>query len=1310
MKRFYFVLGLFVLMMLPLPMMAQLTLYGGLMSSAEWKGYSKPYGIYTFPATSGTTFTALHTDYFNFEMQGGGVVVDTTCYVINYYSYGSKPSVNISGYSINSWKEVGSGKYASGHELIPTAITYDATSSTVYGCFRNADNSGYELGTIDLTTAKRTSTIVSLDKKYFVAMGTDKKGLLYGILNDGTLYRIDKTTGALTAVGATGVAPSESGYQSAAFNKPTNTLYWAATRSDGTSGLYTVDTSGGRATLVSEFPNKEQVAMMYIPAPLAEDGAPAAAEGLKLNFADGATQGVVSFSIPSKTFSGDALSGDVNYYVVADKDTVAQGKAAAGSAVNAKVSVSNGSHTFLVVLSNTVGSSPVAKATTWVGYDDPKPVSSLTLSIADNGHASLSWTAPGQGVHGGYLGNNLKYIVKRYPDGQTATTENTSFSEDLVKGKLDAYYYTVKALNGVHQSTAAKSNTVPFGNALTVPYDETFTDQGHATFFTVLDNNKDGNKWTYTSTYKAYVCYGNSDVASDDWLLTPAIHLEAGHTYIFSVDFHEYSKWYDEKMSVAYGTGVNPNGYKILTSDTTFSSKDNLNTTKSFKVSATGDYHFGVHAASDAGNMGIYVTRLNLQDTNAYVRPDTVATKEEPARIKSLTAKYDAGRVALSWPAVEEDVKGNVLPSDSVSYYVMRVSSTEPSGKVVAHVRGTSYTDTLDTAGEQVRCQYAVTAANGSVIGTDLAYSNFVISGKPWGYPFHESFTLGGFDHEGWDKSRSNGVLGWMNTDRYSEDDDDGSMEFYPVTVNKYAILSSGKVDFSTASSPYLTYQYYALPDSNVQIYVKAYDNRNDSITSQVVDYRALKGSSGWRMASVPLYGLVGSDYVFFDIYAVVGDKSTARIDNVNVYDAKDNDVSADFVMAPNRVKANTTHDAEVKVSNIGAGDASSMTVDLMLDDDIVATQDVEGIKAFGDTTLTFKFTPTVTVGDSVALKAVLHYGDETPDNNVSRTKKVRVDKKNFPAPVASGALTANGLELSWKAPEAVADTTITDSFEDYDHWATSDFGDYLTYNGDHTHTYMITGHTQIPHSGEAFAFEVFNPLYAGIDVESEKAFATLSDGGDQYLLSLSAAPDTLGGEAPNTDHWIISPKVRGGQEITIWAKSLYDKYSETFEILYSSTDTAITSFHPVAVKPSSQNIKALWLPYSAKLPEDARYFAVRHTSDNTYGLALDDFCYIPAQPELIGYNIYNGNKKIASVLPGQTAYTVTDPKGGYSVSAVYEEGESAAVKVPYTTTGNRVISIPANVSGVWYDLQGRKVCRPHRGVYIHNGKTVIVK
>lgn len=110
---------------------------------------------------------------------------------------------------------------------------------------------------------------------------------------------------------------------------------------------------------------------------------------------------------------------------------------------------------------------------------------------------------------------------------------------------------------------------------------------------------------------------------------------------------------------------------------------------------------------------------------------------------------------------------------------------------------------------------------------------------------------MGGFDHEGWDKSRSNGVLGWMNTDRYSEDDDDGSMEFYPVTVNKYAILSSGKVDFSTASSPYLTYRYYALPDSNVQIYVKAYNNRNDSITSQTVDYRTLKGSSGWRMASV---------------------------------------------------------------------------------------------------------------------------------------------------------------------------------------------------------------------------------------------------------------------------------------------------------------------------------------------------------------------------------------------------------------------------------------------------------------------------
>lgn len=1310
MKKFYFSLGLIVLLMLPLTAMAQLTLYGGLMSSAEWTGYSKPYGIYTFPAKSGTSFTPLHTDYFNFEMQGGGVVVDTTCYVINYYSYGSKPSVTISGYSINNWKEVGRSHYASGHELIPTAITYDATTSTVYGCFRNSDNSGYELGTLDLTTAKRTSTLASLGDKHFVAMGSDKKGLLYGILNDGLLYRIDKTSGTLTAIGSTGVAPSENGYQSAAFNKPTNTLYWAATRSDGTSGLYTVDIANGKATLVSEFPNKEQVAMMYIPAPLAEDGAPAAVSDLQLDFKDGATSGTVDFTIPTKTFSGDTLTGKIDYYVIADKDTVARGKAAAGTPVRTHVSVDNGNHTFLVVLSNAVGNSPVAKMTSWVGYDDPKPVGGLTLNISDNGHASLTWTAPTQGVHGGYLSNNLKYIVKRYPDGQTVNTENTSFSENLVKGKLDAYYYTVKALNGVHQSAAAKSNTVPFGNALTVPYDETFTDQSHPAFFTVLDENKDGYKWNYTSTYKAYVCYGNSDEASDDWLLTPAIHLEAGHTYIFSIDFHGYSKWYDEKISVAYGSGLNPTYYTTLTADTTFSSKDNLNSTKSFKVTTTGDYHIGVHATSDAGNMGIYVTRLNLQDANAYVRPYTITTNEEPVAPKNLSARYDGGKVSLSWTASENDVKGNLLSADSVSYYIMRVSSKNTSGEVIAHVKGTSYTDTIDNDGEQTRFQYAVAAANGSVIGSTMAYSNYIIGGKPWKYPFHESFYLDAFDNAGWDKSRSNGVLGWRNTDRYSEDADDGSMEFYPVTVNKYAILSSGKLDFTKAVSPYLTYHYYALPDSNVQIYVKAYNNRGDSITSQVVDYKTLKGGKGWRMASVPLFGLIGSDYVYFDIYAFVGDKSTARIDNISVYDAKDNDVSADFVKAPSRVKANTTHDALVKISNIGAGDATEMTVDLMLDDDVVASQNVDGIGAFNDTTLTFQFSPAVTVGDSVALKAVVHYVDETTDNNVSPVKKVRVDMKKFPAPDPLGTMLGDDLEITWQTPEIVPDTAITDNFEDYDHWSTSDFGDYLTYNGDHTHTYMITGHTEIPHSGEAFAFEVFNPLYAGIDVDNEKAFSTLSGSGDQYLLSLSAAPDTLGGKAPDTDHWIISPKVRGGQMITIWAKSLYDTYSETFEILYSSTDTAITSFHPVSVKPSSENIKALWLPYSAKLPEDAKYFAVRHISNNTYGLALDDFSYIPAQPELIGYNVYCDSRKIASVLPGQTSYLVENPHGLYSVSAVYEEGESPASKVCSITTGIKNLRKSGNGSDAWYDLQGRLVKQPNRGVYIHKGKAVIMK
>ncbi len=77
--------------------------------------------------------------------------------------------------------------------------------------------------------------------------------------------------------------------------------------------------------------------------------------------------------------------------------------------------------------------------------------------------------------------------------------------------------------------------------------------------FIVIDSNEDNTTWIW-SEYNHSVLYRNGTVAADDWLISPAIKLEAGKYYHFAIDAKCSASHYPEKFEVLIGKNPTASG------------------------------------------------------------------------------------------------------------------------------------------------------------------------------------------------------------------------------------------------------------------------------------------------------------------------------------------------------------------------------------------------------------------------------------------------------------------------------------------------------------------------------------------------------------------------------------------------------------------------------------------------------------------------------------------------------------------------------------------------------------------------------
>lgn len=643
-------------------------IYGNVIYSKAWADGNPRYGMYSFSASSNMYTDSLQTDGYMIPW-GGGTIVGDKYHVLMYYNYLNwYIQYNYYEYNVSDWSHAENyGVNVSNYKIMSTASVYDPTTKQVYACLYNMDGDGevtsYDLGTIDYTKFQRTSVIKSGSLRY-LAMGVTSKGELYAVDEKGDFYHINKTTGEETKVGATGVTPYKA-QQSGIFNPKTDKFYWAAVNSDQTTSLYEIDPANGAAQKISDFPNNEEVATMYIPSPT-ELGAPSSVDDLQLNFAEGSNDGTVSFTLPATTYNEDALKGQLTYHIIVNGAEVASGTGNAGQKVAKTLNIASGETSVKVYTENAAGKSPETEVRQWIGPDAPKTGGAVSLKENSDNTVTLSWTAPTTGVHGGFIDSDaLTYDVVRYPGAAVVASgiSRTTFTEQKQECDYSAHYYTVTPVNKGVKGAAMTSDTIRYGNPLQIPYVQDF--QSDSTFYLmdVINANKDNITWQrgdngYSGEGEGRY-NGDYNVTADDWLLTPPLELKKGLRYKVSLDVRNHYVTYAETFDLAYGQGTDPSTYTKLISDSVITNSTFKTVSQVVAIPSDGVYRFGIHVKTPGKGHFFYIDNLKV---------DYEAQPSAPDSVTSLVVKPGANgahKATISFKAPTKTVEGKQLSSIS---------------------------------------------------------------------------------------------------------------------------------------------------------------------------------------------------------------------------------------------------------------------------------------------------------------------------------------------------------------------------------------------------------------------------------------------------------------------------------------------------------------------------------------------------------------------------------------------------------------------------------------------------------------------
>lgn len=694
------------------------TLYGSIIYSDSWANLDTepPYGVYSFQPTSPISFSEICI-HPNLYINGGGCYSDHRLHY-RLWAFSDDYSTFYNYYVVlntDDWSYAQNPILTNVDETIAFDMTYDPIGKTLYSIAWGPYDSGKcDFCRVDMATGE-TSKISTLPEMACIA--ANNFGEIFAVsITDGILYKLDKTTGEATRIGATGLSPKYS--QSATVDPETNTIYWAETNSDDTAGLYILNTTTGAAERVSAMPASEEITALFIEAPTRGLDAPAALSNVILTYQAGTS--TIAFRAPQTTFDGTALTGNVTTKIYIDGVLANEQSVAPGADVTFSAKVAAGEHTIVAFAENSVGCGPKEVRSQWAGNDAPAAVGNLHLGIT-YGVATLTWDAPMQGLHGGMVDReSLRYTVVRYPDATTVATDltATTFTETLPAG-IANYYYTVTASTADGEGGTATSNSCFTGTAFTLPYYEPFDTENATLGYTIVDANKDGNTWAWKTNWQAMACRFSKESVADDWLITPPIEYKATSSYRLTFKARAFDSESPERFEVALGSTTSPSDMRTTLIPTKSITDENFATfSADFTVPADGIFHIGIHCTSPIDNYYLIVDDIKIEEK---------ANADCPAAVTDLTATAGAAgslSATIAFTAPTKTYGGAELTSlKAINIYkgegvvpAQTFSNPAPGAKL-------SWTDTNCAEGNNT---YRVAAVNDAGTGVESEVSVWV--------------------------------------------------------------------------------------------------------------------------------------------------------------------------------------------------------------------------------------------------------------------------------------------------------------------------------------------------------------------------------------------------------------------------------------------------------------------------------------------------------------------------------------------------------------------------------------------------------
>ena len=287
-----------------------------------------------------------------------------------------------------------------------------------------------------------------------------------------------------------------------------------------------------------------------------------------------------------------------------------------------------------------------------------------------------------QGVYGGTYdiyatgGDNsgLKDYVMTYDAlSGTLSSENALFA-NAATDKI--YYLTYITDITITKGTPTESEATTGDPIDALPYTNTLGTEDEFAQFGVIDSNSDGKTWIFSADNGTYYGYSSAN-AADDWLISPAIKLEAGKKYHFAIDAASASTSYPEVFEVLIGTEPKASALKqsVLAATQVASKEFATYENETVEVAEAGYYHFGIHAISDANMWNLFVANFLVEAGAEPTAPAAVtdfAVAQTPNVLEAVVSfkaptKTVAGDDLTDLTKIDVLRDGNVINSISPS-------------------------------------------------------------------------------------------------------------------------------------------------------------------------------------------------------------------------------------------------------------------------------------------------------------------------------------------------------------------------------------------------------------------------------------------------------------------------------------------------------------------------------------------------------------------------------------------------------------------------------------------------------------------